>query len=141
MTNLPLNILEFIEHPNLLNDRSLSHAQRVILKTIYGLALNQSELEFYYASTGLEKYDATEVREATIIAGRRSGKTSKIAAPIVIYEACRDHGVPRGEDAYVLLLAPTIKQAKLHFERFAKISVGRQYLQSASFTKPERQSS
>jgi hypothetical protein len=120
MANLPLNIIEFIEHPSLLNDRSLSHAQRVILKSIYGLHLNQSELEFYYAATGLDKYDATEVRETTIIAGRRSGKTSKIAARIVSYEACRDHGVPQGEDAYVLLLAPTIKQAKIAFRAIRK---------------------
>jgi hypothetical protein len=118
--DMPLNVIEFIEHTKLLNDRSLSLAQRVILKSIYGLHLNQSELEFYYAATGLDMYAATEVREATIIAGRRSGKTYKIAAPIVIYEAFRDHGVPEGEDAYVLLLAPTIKQAKIAFRAIRK---------------------
>lgn len=118
--DMPLNIIEFIEHPQLLNDKSLSLAQRVILKSIYGLQLNQHELNFYYAATGRDTYDAAEVREATIIAGRRSGKTSKIAAAIVIYEACRDHGVPQGEDAYVVLLAPTIKQATIAFRAIRK---------------------
>ena len=79
--DIPLNIVEFIEHPKLLNDRSLSLAQRVILKSIYGFHLTQSELEFYYAATGLDKYDATEVREATIIAGRRSGKPPRSLPP------------------------------------------------------------
>ena len=120
MTQFPLNILEFIEHPGLLNDRSLSHVQRVILKSIYGLALNDRELETYLSITGRDTYDATEVREATAIAGRRSGKTSKIAAPIAIYEACRYHGVPPGEDAHVVLLAATLKQANLAFRAIRK---------------------
>ncbi len=32
MPEIPLNIIEFIEHPDFLNDRSLSPMQRVILK-------------------------------------------------------------------------------------------------------------
>src|SRR6266436_4220299 len=115
MSDVPLNIIQFIEHPDLLNDQSLSEMQRTILKSIYGLALSQAELEMYCASTGRATYQATEQREATIIAGRRSGKTSKIAAPIAIYEAFRDHGLPQGEEAYVMLLAPQISQAKIAF--------------------------
>lgn len=115
MRESPLNIIEFIEHPHFLNDRSLSTTQRVILKSIYGLPLNESELAVYYAGTGRDRYDATEQRETTIIAGRRSGKTSKIAAPIAVYEAFRAHGLPQGEEAYVVLIAPQIKQAKIAF--------------------------
>jgi Terminase large subunit, T4likevirus-type, N-terminal len=115
MSDIPLNIIEFLEHPDLLNDRSLSPMQRVILKAIYGLPLDESELDIYYAATKLERYEATEQREATVIAGRRSGKTSKIAAPIVIYEAFRDHGLPQGEVAFVLLTAPQLYQAKIAF--------------------------
>jgi hypothetical protein len=115
MSEIPLNVIEFIEHPGLLNDRSLSAMQRVILKSVYGLPLSESELELYYAGTGRERYDATEQIEATIIAGRRSGKTSKIAALIVIYEAFRDHGLPQGEEAFVLLIAPHLYQAKIAF--------------------------
>ena len=50
-----------------------------------------------------------------LLAGRRSGKTSKIAAPIVIYESFRDHGLKRGEEASVILLAPQIAQARIAF--------------------------
>ena len=120
MSTIPLDIIQFIEHPDLLNDRSLSDTQRVILKSIYGLALNQSELEIYFTGTGRDKYDAVEQREATVIAGRRSGKTSKIAPPIAIYEAFRNHGLPEGEEAYVMLLAPQIAQAKIAFRNIRR---------------------
>jgi hypothetical protein len=113
MHELPLNIVEFIRHPDLLNDRSHSEAQLAILKSIYGLPLSPSELEIYRKGTGRQEYDATEQRKATIAAGRQSGKTGKIAAPIVCFEAFRDHGLPPGEVGYILLIAPTIAQAKL----------------------------
>jgi len=34
-----MNIIEFIEAPGTLNDRTLSPAQKMVLKSIYGLAL------------------------------------------------------------------------------------------------------
>jgi terminase large subunit-like protein len=112
---LPLNILEFIRHPELLNDQCHSHVQLVCLKSTYGLPLSQTELGIYQRGTNRERYDATEQREVTFVAGRRSGKTSKIAAPIVCFEAFRDHGIPPGEEAYAMLLAPTIAQARIAF--------------------------
>jgi hypothetical protein len=115
MFDVPLDIIQFIEHPDLLNDQSLSETQRTILRSIYGLPLSQTELQIYCAGTGRATYEATEVRETTIIAGRRSGKTSRIAAPAAVYEAFRNHGLPKGEEAYVVLLAPQISQAKIAF--------------------------
>jgi hypothetical protein len=116
MPELPLgDIVEFIEHLYLLNDKSLSDMQRMILKSIYGLDLNRNELEMYYACTGRTTYEPREQIEVTIIAGRRSGKTSKIAAPIAIFEAFRKHGLPHNEEAYVVLLAPQIAQARIAF--------------------------
>ena len=35
--------------------------------------------------------------KVTIIVGRRGGKTSRIGAICVIYQAFRDHGLKRGE--------------------------------------------
>ena len=128
MSTVPLDIVQFIEHPDLLNDQSLSALQRAILKSIYGLVLSQTELELYCAGTGRATYEATENREATIIAGRRSGKTSKIAAPIAIYEAFRDHGLPQGEEAYVMLLAPQIAQARIAFRNIRRYLRGSRIL-------------
>ena len=79
MISQQLNIIEFITHPELLNDQSLSVAQQAFLKATYGLALNSEELEIYQRATGRSEMVLSEQNEATLIAGRRSGKTSKIA--------------------------------------------------------------
>ena len=115
MRELPVDIVEFLHHSDLLNDRCHSVAQLACLKSVYGLALSPEELLVYQRGTGRTVYDATEQREVTIIAGRRSGKTRKLAAPICCFEAFRDHGLPAGEEAHVMLLAPTVKQAKIAF--------------------------
>ena len=120
MPDTQLNIIEFIEHPDLLNDKSLSDWQRVILKSTYGLALNEAELDIYRRGTGRSEYDAREQEEVTLIGGRRGGKTCKIEAPIAVYEAFRDHGLPPGEEATIMLLAPQLKQAQIAFRFIRK---------------------
>ncbi len=115
MREITFDIIQFIEDENLLNDRSLSDWQRTILKSTYGMPLNDPEMEIYKSGTGRESYISVEQQEVTIIAGRRSGKTSKIASPIAIFEAFRTHHLPPGESGYVVLLAPTIKQSKIAF--------------------------
>lgn len=112
---IPLNITEFIEHPQILNNHRQSEWQRAMLKSLYGLPLSEKELAIYRVGTGREQYDAREQRELTAIAGRRSGKTTEIAAPIVLFEAFRYHGLTPGEEAYVILLAPQISQARIAF--------------------------
>jgi len=114
MNKFALNIIEFIRHPDILNDQCHSEFQVTCLKSMYGLALNPIEMDIFEACTG-RAYDQKEQREVTIIAGRRSGKSGKIAAPIVCFEAFRDHGLKQGEDGYVMLLAPTIAQARIAF--------------------------
>ncbi|HEY2352582.1 MAG TPA: terminase large subunit [Candidatus Acidoferrum sp.] len=116
MPSLPLNIIEFVQNVDLLDDQTLSATQICCLKSVYGLPLSEPELEIYQRGTGRATYDQREQREATFIAGRRGGKTGKIAAPIVCYEACRDHGIPPGEEGVVMLLAPTIDQARIAFK-------------------------
>lgn len=125
-----LNIMEFVTHPHLLNEQALSETQTTILKSTYGLPLTDSELEIYRQCTGRETYDVMEEQtEVSLIAGRRAGKTGKVGSPIVCYEAFRDHGVPTGEDAYVMLLAPTLKQSKIAFKYI------RNYLQNSEILR------
>lgn len=114
MNRLPLNIIEFIRHPDILNDPCHSEFQVTCLKSVYGLPLNATELDIFETCTG-RAYDQKEHREVTFIAGRRGGKTGKVAAPIVCFEAFRDHGLKRGDDGYAMLLAPTIAQARIAF--------------------------
>ena len=115
MQRLSVNIIEFIRHPDLLREERLSVAQMACLKSIYGLPLEPVELDICRRATGRQEYDAVEQREVTIICGRRGGKTGRIAAPICCFEAFRDHDLPPGEEAHVMLLAPTLKQARIAF--------------------------
>jgi hypothetical protein len=109
-----LNIIAFIEHPQLLNDQSLSAPQITILKSVYGMELTEGELIIYRRGTGHEIYDAKPCEEATLIIGRRGGKTT-LAVYIVIYEAIRDHGLPEGEEGYIVIIAKDLKQARRVF--------------------------
>src|SRR5579864_1137409 len=113
MNGQPLNIIEFITHPELLNDQSLSVAQQAFLKATYGLALNSEEAKIYQRATGRSENVSTEQNEATLIAGRRGGKTRKIGATIAIYETFRKHRLTRGERGYVMLIAPALYQAEI----------------------------
>jgi hypothetical protein len=110
-----LDIIEFIKHPRVLNDNSLSPAQKMCLKIIYGLPLDETERALYFKATGSAQYVPKELREFLGLCGRKAGKTSRIGAPVVCYEAFRDHGLPRGERAYVLLIAPVLEQAQIGF--------------------------
>jgi len=111
-----VSIIEFIEDPLLLNDKSLSIAQRMSLKAVYGLPLTSEELEVFKLTTGLKSYrEGTEQSEATFILGRRSGKSDKIASSIALYEACcRDHQLSVGQMGIVMIVASEKKrQAKI----------------------------
>ena len=113
---LPLkDIEEFVLELKLLSRDELSLAQRTALKAVYGLMLDQEELDIYRRATELLEYAGQEQSEATFICGRRSGKTTRIGALIALYEAYRYHNVPAGEHAYVVLIAPFKKQAKEAF--------------------------
>ena len=85
MREMPLDIITFIEDENLLNDRSLSDWQRTILKSTYGMALSETEMEIYKRGTGREVYDGVEQQEVTAIAGRggAAGKPLKSLAPLL----------------------------------------------------------
>jgi hypothetical protein len=129
MTRQPLTILDFVAHPKVLNDQTLSVAQKTFLKATYGLSLTSEELEIYQRATGRSEYVPAEQNEATLIAGRRGGKTSKIAAPIALYEAIRDHHLARGDRGYVMLIAPAKSQAQIAMRYI------RTYLQSSSILR------
>ena len=84
MREMPLDIITFIEDENLLNDRSLSDWQRTILKSTYGMALSETEMEIYKRGTGREVYDGVEQRSHSHSgAGRRGGKPLKSLAPLL----------------------------------------------------------
>ena len=114
-----MNIIEFIEDPDLVNDQSLSPAQKMALKAVYGLDLDDEELSLFCQTTGLsEYYSGREWTEATFILGRRSGKSDKIASKIALFEACaRKHKLTPGQRAVVMVVASEKKrQARIVFD-------------------------
>jgi len=102
-----MNIIEFIEDPQLLNDQSLSLPQKVSLKSVYGLELDKAEKAIFRKITGLKQYGPGKERsEASFILGRRSGKSDKIASNIALYEACsRKHKLSIGQTGVVMVCA------------------------------------
>jgi len=75
-----MNIIEFIEDPRFIGDKTLSPAQKMSLKAVYGDPLTKQEKTLFRKCTGLRRYHkGREYPEATYILGRASGKSSKIA--------------------------------------------------------------
>lgn len=106
-----MNITQFIADPNLINDQSLSPAQKMSLKAVYGLQLNEEEIKLFKKTTGLTQYVPREWDEASFILGRRSGKSDKLASNIALYEACsREHKLSRGEIGVVMLVSSELRR-------------------------------
>ena len=111
------SIVDFVTDPHLLG-LSLSPYQRTLLKTIYGMALTPDERAIYHECTGRETYHARPFGEVTVISGARGGKDSRIAAPVVVYEAVfggHERSLARGERGVVPLVAQDARAAKIAF--------------------------
>lgn len=114
-----MNIIEFIEDKNLINNQRLSPAQSMALKSVYGLPLTGAEHKIFIQTTGLKSYPVgKEWEEASFILGRRSGKSDVIASNIALYEACsREHKLTPGQTGVVMIVASEKKrQARIVFK-------------------------
>jgi hypothetical protein len=111
-------IVDFVTDPVLLG-LAISPAQRTLLKAIYGLPLDKGEeRDLWRRCTGREDYPARPFPEVTVAAGARAGKDSRIAAPMVCYEAVfGDHArhVTRGERGVIPLVAQDARAVKVAF--------------------------
>jgi hypothetical protein len=88
-----------------------------VLKASFGLKLNRSERRVFESVAGSREPPRQQVAELWAIVGRRGGK-SRMAAALAVFLACFvDHSkkLAAGEVGYVLVLAPTQKQAHLVF--------------------------
>jgi hypothetical protein len=102
-------IVEFATDPQLLR-LSLSLAQETLLRGIYGLPLpTQEHREIWHACSGGRTYrEGHQYAEATVIAGARAGKDSRILAVVLSYEAAfgaHEKYLHRGERAVIPLVA------------------------------------
>jgi hypothetical protein len=65
MSELSLDIIQFICHSEVLNDQCHSDLQVACLKSIYGLPLNPVELAIYQECTGRAYEEGQEQREVS----------------------------------------------------------------------------
>jgi hypothetical protein len=116
-TPITPSIIDFVTDPQLLG-LSLSPAQETLLRAIYGLPLDADQLDLYRLCTGRESYVGEPFSEVTVIAGARSGKDSRIAAPTVCYEALfggHEGHLARGERGVIPLVAQDQRATKIAF--------------------------
>ena len=116
-----LNIIEFAENPVVLGlSFAKRPAQKTILKVLYGLPLNEKELEIFKILTkGKGKYEpGKEKTEAILALGARSGK-SFLSSICALYEATvgwlnKDwkKTLSPGENIYVAIVATREIQAR-----------------------------
>ena len=111
------NLVEFTTDPRLLG-LALSAAQETLLRSIEGLPLTREHLELWRLCTGRETYPGRPFPETTVIAGARSGKDSRIAAPLVCFEAAfggHEKQLHRGERAIIPVVAQDLRATKIAF--------------------------
>lgn len=114
-----VDIIDFVTDPQLLG-LSISPAQETLLRGIYGLSLRTDEQrELWRQCTGGRPYrDGHRFAEVTVLAGARAGKDSRIASPIVAFEALfgkhHEH-LARGERGVVPLIAQDGRAARVAF--------------------------
>lgn len=111
------DIIEFVTDNQLLG-LSISPAQEACLRSIYGLPLADEQRELFYQCTGRSTYSGKPFAEASILAGARGGKDSRIAAPIVCYEAIfggHEGHLGKGERGVVPLVAQDFRANRIAF--------------------------
>ena len=111
------DIIEFITDPQLLG-LSLSEAQEVLLRGVYALPLTAAQRALFHACTGRAEPPGAPFGEVTVVAGARSGKDSRIAAPVVCYEALfggHEHELAKGELGVIPLVAQGERGTKVAF--------------------------
>jgi hypothetical protein len=91
------------------------HAWRSILLAAMGEPLEPDELDVFRRLTGRHVPPDSRVEELVVVAGRRGGKSSAIAALAVYLAALCDYRgkLAPGERAVVLCIAPDTKQARI----------------------------
>src|SRR5437016_6305981 len=105
-------------------EMDLAPAQEAELRLLYGLPIADAEqTRLALKPLGRESLPpARHYLNAILLAGRRSGKSTRFVALIVLWEALfAGHVVPETEDAYLPVIAPTEEQAKKTFKTVMRL--------------------
>jgi hypothetical protein len=112
------SIIELVTDPQLLG-LNISLAQETVLRATYGEPFPSAEhTAIWEQCTGRSSEPTAPFGEVTVVARARSGKDSRIAAPIMVYEAVfggHHAQLARGERAIVPLVAQDARAARIAF--------------------------
>jgi hypothetical protein len=111
------DIVDFVRDDALLG-LSISLAQETLLRACYGLPLSAEHLDIFRECTGRQTYPAHQFAEITVISGARSGKDSRFAAPIAVYEAAfggHERYLAKGERGMIPVVAQDARGGKIAF--------------------------
>jgi hypothetical protein len=118
LPSLGLNIIQTIEDKayfgSLFQDQSTWANWKTFLKALFGLAIEPTELEFFWQHTGRKVAPTKPFSEAFCIAGRRAGK-SRIAALVAVYLALfRDWTkyLAAGEVGWIFIISSDRNQSR-----------------------------
>lgn len=110
-----LNIIQCLRDKRLLGlfleDAETFAAWLTFLRAFFGLAPEPGDLERYQKHTGRATWPTRAAKEAWLPIGVRGGKSFVIAILAVYFAFFKKHRLSRGERGYVLIVAPTRKQA------------------------------
>ena len=129
-TREAVTILDAMGDPNLFGpwfrDPATWRAWRAFLAALFGLPMDDAMAELYRQCTGRSEPPAAPQTEATLVVGRRGGK-SFILALIAVYLATfrdwRPHLAP-GERGTVMVIATDRRQARTIFRYVAALLRG-----------------
>jgi hypothetical protein len=93
-------------------------AWRILLIAMMGEPLTDDERVIFTKLTGRTREPLQMIEEATLVAGRRGGKSRAMAAGLAVYVAalCEHPRLVPGERGIVLMIAPDQKQAKISLD-------------------------
>ncbi len=115
----PISIIEAMSDPNLLGDWLGSAetwvAWLVVLKAAFALPMDDDELALFETLAGGRAPPTRPVKELVVIAGRRAGKSTIVAALAVYYATLRDFksDLRRGEMGVIPIVASDRKQCQV----------------------------
>jgi hypothetical protein len=119
MTRRTIDIEQALRDPNLLGaalgDPATWEVWIVVLRAIFGLPLDEAQLEIFQSVAGGRLPPTQRVRELWAIVGRRGGK-SRMAALLAVFIALFvKHKLVAGEVGMVLILAASVPQSRTVF--------------------------
>jgi len=112
---MSVNFIQALEDPKLLGqfirDQQTIRVWKCLWRAFFGLPPVDGDLALYQAHTGRTAWPTEPSREGWLLIGIRGGKSYMVALLAVYLAVFRQYQLSAGELGYILVVAPTVKQA------------------------------